>query len=114
MAEFTFDRAVEMNQGVDRQKSYTLSFKVRDKGTGDYIDLSTSQFQFYLRDSNGNIVWNIENNQFTRADIYSVSFTKTVSQVSSVAAGLYSASLLVTNSTMTNNEVIYGTWQFKS
>jgi hypothetical protein len=60
------------------------------------------------------VIWNIINADFTRADIYSVSFQKSVSQLSAVADGNYTISLLVTNSDMTDNEFMNGIWEFNS
>lgn len=107
MAQF-----VTYNFRVDRQKVLPFRLKFRDKDTGEYIDVSTWEFNFILKNNLGDIIWNIQNADFTRPNDYTIFFEKTVNEVGSVDVGNYIISLLQTNNDMTNNEIMNGTWYF--
>ncbi len=101
---------VTFNRAVDRQQAFTFTMKIRDKSTGEYIDISTWDFQFLLKTLLDVTIWDVTS--FTRADNYTISFTKSIAQVGAVTAGNYTISLLVTNTDMTANQYMTGTWSF--
>lgn len=98
------------NRFVD--KNQTLFFKLKIRQGNSYIDISAWTFDFKLIAKNGAVIWDILNADFTRVDNFTISFQKSVSDLSSVSDGNYTISLLVTNTDMTNNEFIKGTWSF--
>lgn len=102
----TYNRAVDKNQ--------ILYFNLKLREGNDFLDISTWSFQFTLTAKNGGVIWTILNASFTRPDINTASFQKSISDLSSVTDGVYTISLLVTNTEMTNNEFMTGTWEFKS
>lgn len=105
---------VTYNRFVDKQQVFSFLLKIRDSSTQQYVDISAWQFNFILYDSNLAVVWNVQNADFTRADNYTISFSKSVAQLSSVTDGIYTITLLVTNTDMTNNQYMQGTWKFGS
>lgn len=103
---------VTYNRGVD--KNEILYFNLKARQGNDFLDISAWEFEFTLTNKNGGVVLTILNADFTRADDYIVSFERSVAQLSAVADGSYTISLLVTNSSMTDNEFMTGIWEFKS
>jgi hypothetical protein len=105
-APVTYNRSVDKNQ--------ILYFNLKLRQGNDFLDISTWSFNFTLTAKNGAVIWNIANGSFTRPDIYTASFEKSIAEVGAVADGNYTISLLVTNTQMTSNEYMIGTWEFKS
>lgn len=104
--------SVTYNRAVDKQQVLVFTLKVREGN--DFIDISTWQFNFKLINAVNVVIWNILNSDFSRPDIYTVKFQKSVSDLSSVINAPYTISLLVTNSDMINNEIMNGQWNFSS
>lgn len=107
-------QTVTYNFKVDRQKKLPFRLSFRDKDTGESIDVSTWEFKFTLTNNIQVDVWTILNADFSRPDDYTIYFEKSVSDVNAVPAGNYIISLLATNTEMTDNEIMNGTWQFSN
>lgn len=104
-----------LDPGID----YVFTSTFSDSG-GGLIDLSGLTFIFILkRNIDGTISWNVTNNQFSRPNSNTISFTKFSSEVRAMMQGNYTLSLLVSgtafidagNRTFSNDEWITGTLQ---
>ena len=103
---------VTYNRAVDKNQTFFFQFKMRQGN--DYIDISAYEFEFLLKTKVGAIIWDVLNADFTRPDNFTIRFQKSISDLSSVANGLYNMSFLVTNTDMTDNEYMVGLWEFKN
>ncbi len=101
---------VTYNRFVDKQQVLSFTLKIREGN--DFIDISAWSFNFKLRNAVSAVIWDIINADFSRPDIYTVSFQKSVAELSTVISALYTISLLATNTEMINNEIMDGQWQF--
>ncbi|MBK7883526.1 MAG: hypothetical protein IPJ81_06805 [Chitinophagaceae bacterium] len=99
---------------VDRNEIYVFDMEFSDDNDVP-TDVSDWEFNFTLKTSLGDIVWEVTNAEFTRPTIYSIYFEKTQAEVEAVNVGNYNISLLVTkpNNEWVNNEILKGTWAFK-
>lgn len=108
-------KPVTLNNEIDRQQKFPFGMSIRNKNTGELIDISTWQFNFTLKNNLGDVIWNIPNVDISRPNIYTISFSKSVAQLQLVEDGNYIPSLLVTkpNNEWVDNDILTGTWAFK-
>lgn len=101
------------NTRIDRNSEYVFDWEFLNDDESP-MDVSAWQFEFILRNSVGATIWDVVNADFTRPTGSRIRFVKTISNVQAVPDGSYTISLLVTNSTSTNDEFVNGTYQFAS
>ena len=106
-------KPVTLNNEIDRQQKFPFGMSIRNKNTGELIDISTWQFNFTLKNNLGDVIWNIPNADISRPTIYKIYFEKSVAELEEVPSANYTPSLLATNTDMTDNEIMKGTWFFK-
>ena len=101
------------NTEIDKEEIYVFDLEfANDEDV--YQDVSTWEFNFTLKNKLGDVIWEIQNADFTRPFDYEIYFEKSVAEVGAVDDGNYTISLLATNDEWTDNEILIGTWSFQS
>ena len=101
-----------LNVKLDPQTSYVFDLLITDDDPDETpIDISTWSFNFQLRDSNNNLVWDVVNGDFSRPSTGNITFTKTQSAVYAMEEGIYSIELLVTKAGVVNDVYLTGYYE---
>jgi len=102
--------AQPFNTKWDIKEDYIFYLEITDDDE-EPIDISSWSFHYIVSDSDGNVVWDILNGDFSRPSTGVITFTKTVADLASLL-GLYSLRLLVTKSDAIDDPYMIGLYEF--
>lgn len=102
--------AQPFNTKWDIKEDYIFYLEITDDDE-EPIDISSWSFHYIVSDSDGNVVWDILNGDFSRPSTGVITFTKTVADLASLL-GLYSLRLLVTKSDAVDDPYMIGLYEF--
>jgi len=100
----------QYNTRIDIRNDYNFDWKFKnDDGTP--LPVTYWSFEFTLKDSVGNLIWDVINADFGRPAINEITFSKTVAAMVGLL-GVYSIELLVTKPGVVNDTYVYGLYEF--
>jgi len=102
--------AQPFNTKWDIKEDYIFYLEITDDDE-EPIDISSWSFHYIVSDSDGNVVWDVLNGDFSRPSTGVITFTKTVADLASLL-GLYSLRLLVTKSDAVDDPYMIGLYEF--
>src|SRR5678809_1339989 len=102
--------AQPFNTKWDNKEDYIFYLEITDDDE-EPIDISSWSFHYIVSDSDGNVVWDILNGDFSRPSTGVITFTKTVADLASLL-GLYTLRLLVTKSDAVDDPYMIGLYEF--
>jgi len=102
--------AQPFNTKWDIKEDYIFYLEITDDDEVP-IDISSWSFHYIVSDSDGNVVWDVLNGDFSRPSTGVITFTKTVADLASLL-GLYSLRLLVTKSDAVDDPYMIGLYEF--